>query len=197
MALRRAADLARVLACVITTAAGCTGSPMVGPDDAVGDGGDATRPDASSLRLMAVGGSDLDGLAFVPLDDCPELPIIHGIQGGYHVWGSVHVRDVSPIKALVRVRLRDMASGELVAPGDVTLSLDLDTVPDADGGPPWLERNGLPVYVADPCPIDGHELRLEGKVVDLYGVEREAEGCLIARMLPEWRASCAAASQRE
>lgn len=146
---------------------------------------------AHPLPLMAVGGSDLDGTTFVPLDGCPELPIIHGLQGGYHVWGSVRVRDVAPRKALLRVRLRDVATGALVPPGDVTLSVTLESAAEAgeDGG--WLERTGLPIFVADPCPIDGRVLQLEGRVVDLYGVEREADGCLVPRMLPEWRFACA------
>jgi hypothetical protein len=33
---------------------------------------------------------------FVPVDDGADVPIIMGLQGGYHIWGSVRARYVDP-----------------------------------------------------------------------------------------------------
>lgn len=46
-------------------------------------------------------------LRFLAWNDCARVPIIHGVQGGYHVWGGVRARYVT----LARLKLRFSVTG--------------------------------------------------------------------------------------
>jgi hypothetical protein len=50
---------------------------------------------------------------FVPIGACSRVPIIRGAQGGFHMWGSVRARYLSPDNLAVKLSVFD-ASGSLV-----------------------------------------------------------------------------------
>lgn len=49
---------------------------------------------------------------FVAVADGDPVPIIHGLQGGFHIWGSVQARYVDPIGINLRFEVTLAATGE-------------------------------------------------------------------------------------
>jgi hypothetical protein len=58
-----------------------------------------------------LGGGVID---FNPLATCDQVGIIHGQQGGYHVWGSVRARYINPKAVSMRFTITDVATANAV-----------------------------------------------------------------------------------
>lgn len=82
-------------------------------------------------------------LRFLPWGDCARVPIIHGVQGGYHVWGGVRARYVSP-QVQLRFTITD-GSGQLVQ--------------YPNGTPNPIRQSDVlgPLSPAELVPVDGGE----------------------------------------
>jgi hypothetical protein len=109
---------------------------------------------------------------FVPFDAGASIPIIHGPQGGFHIWGSALMRYMPPQGCTLHFTMRFADTGTVVS--DVTgmgdlMTLDPTTLPDGgstaqlplqDGWEEWL---GQRVFVTQPDQINGKPLvmRLE------------------------------------
>ena len=79
---------------------------------------------------------------FVPMRDCGRIPIFHGSQGGYHVWGSVRARYMEFQKVKIQYTVTDLAGHLLPYPdgraNPTVTTFDLDplsteSVPVGDG----------------------------------------------------------------
>lgn len=111
-------------------------------------------------------------LRFLPLDGCARVPIIRGIQGGYHVWGGVRARYVTLFRLKLRFTISD-EEGRLVrypgaASNPIEAKMDLDPLaPESlvatdggarnlacpDGGVPLEPPPGGPSPI--PSGVDG------------------------------------------
>src|SRR5262249_37321423 len=93
---------------------------------------------------------------FLHEPSCSRVSIIHGIQGGYHVWGSVRARYIDFTGVQVRFTLSDAATGAVInvveGPTDFfPLAADrLTLMTGGDGGEPAA------------CPDGGIPLDLDG-----------------------------------
>ncbi len=113
-------------------------------------------------------------LEFLSLTDGQEVPIIHGIQGGYHVWGAVRARYMDPNDIDAHFTLTDVVTGAL--DGDVHTTLELDPPEYLDGGAPlpggadgWGESVGTRVFIPKPSDVAGRTMRLQVTLVDSTG----------------------------
>jgi len=100
---------------------------------------------------------------FVTLHDGDAVPIIMGLQGGYHVWGSVRAANVGSQNVTLRFSL---FHGDETAP----VTVRLDTV-DLTGG----EHLGSAVFLPDPSAVRGQPCRLHLDLTDENGRTASAE----------------------
>jgi hypothetical protein len=100
---------------------------------------------------------------FVVLHDGDTVPIIMGLQGGYHVWGSVRASNVAPDNLRLRFSL-------YLADQTTPLTIRTDTV-DLTGG----EHLGSAVFLPDPSVVRGQLCRLHLDVTDENGRTASAE----------------------
>ena len=101
---------------------------------------------------------------FSPIGDGAGIAIIHGIQGGYHVWGAVRATNVDPREVRLRYTLRlDDATPALAVRDDYG---DLEGTDD--GLTPGF-RVGAVVFVADPAVIRSRACRLSVELTDRAG----------------------------
>ena len=128
-------------ACLLVIAAGCGASFDGPPAVDVGTGVDQ----------------------FVALHDGDPVPIIHGIQGGYHVWGSVRAHNLAPSDVKLRFTLTRVADG-------AAITLRTDTV-DLDDS----EHLGSAVFLPDPDAVRGQACRLHLDVTDSTGRAASSE----------------------
>ena len=146
-----------------------------GMPDASGD------PDVLGPVSVEIGGANDDGIGFVPWHDGLARPnIIRGLQGGQHIWVSIHTHALWPHKALVSVGMHDEATGALVLPGDVTRMLEL--TPHET----FYAFEGFVAYVSDPCAVANRPIRVRVQASDLYGVAT-ADSAVIT---PIWSQPC-------
>ena len=135
----RASSLLR-LACTLACA-GCGASFAGPPEVELGTGGDR----------------------FVAIHDGDTVAIVHGIQGGYHVWGAVRARYLDPRALRLRFTLAlDDASAPLSVREDVG---DLD---GGDGSDPGTHA-GTTVFLPDPAVARDHACRFTVEVTDADG----------------------------
>ena len=152
---------------------------------------------AGPAEALVGGGNDV----FIPiLDPGDRLPIIHGPQGGYHIFGSVLARYV----AIGRVRLDftlTRSDGELINTVNTTgrlspvdgMSLLLDGGGGDGGGGPraftlpggadgWAASFGSYVFVPGELvpAIDGRSVRLRAVITDADGRAATDERVFIA-----------------
>jgi len=161
---------------------------LLGPGAAIAGAGGAAYPEEPTLF---VGGTSESGEAYVSLDTCPDVRIIHGSQNGYHIWTSVRACAVNPHKAVVFMHLEDAETDAWVKPGQIGLWVNLlpmvSTPPTGQTDPrPWFEYTGLPAFVKDPCAIHGRPLRVVAELQDKAGATAHAQGCLTGYLDDEW-----------
>lgn len=114
---------------------------------------------------------------FEPLDEGATVPLIHGPQGGYHVWLGVRHRGLGPGDVVLSYGARDAATGdELMFPGLRAVEADVDpeAVSQAAGFVGFLLED-------EPLVYDGRYIRLWARATDAQ--ERTLEDERNARVL--------------
>lgn len=138
--------------------------------------------EASGARVVL--GTGLE--AYEPIEGEPELPVIKGIQGGFHVWTSFlaygYDTDVLHMDLVTRWDGADESIIEM--PGNVRVR----PVTDA-AGLPALASVGWPALVYNAPCAQGQRLRIELTVRDASGREASDERTCIADVPPEDRAT--------
>jgi hypothetical protein len=130
-------------------------------------------PALATLLLLGCGGAPAVDVGtgadrFLPLHDGDVVPIIHGPQGGYHVWGAAHATNVEKLD--VRLRFSISLDGGDSTPVTVrTDTVDL-TGPDAKGG----DVAGTAVFLPDPTVVQGKPCWLILDLVDRLGQKASA-----------------------
>ena len=104
--------------------------------------------------------------AFEPLDDDAQVPLIKGIQGGWHVWTSflTYGFDTDVLRMDLTTRWEGVPESVLGGPGNVAVQ----PVEDATGAPA-LVAAGWPAIVYNPTCAHGHRLLINLTVTDTEG----------------------------
>jgi hypothetical protein len=103
---------------------------------------------------------------YVALEDDSTVPLIHGIQDGYHVWTSLLAKGFQT--DVLRMNLVTQFEGE--AGSAVTMSGNLAVTPTADPeGAMVLGMFGWPASIDNPRCADGKRLILDLTVTDQDG----------------------------
>lgn len=131
---------------------------VIGPEP-----GDTVQSDGLGKPSIEVGGSRTDGVGFVPWRGQNFQPaIIHGPQGGHHIWLSVKTKNLWKDKLLLTTTMFLDASP--VKPGPIQRIVSVK--PQGE----YEELDGLIHYVDNPADIVGKNLRVTVDALDLYGV---------------------------
>lgn len=146
-----------------------TGGPGVdvGPAMDAGQGVDLGPTVDTGLSATAptveLGGSDDAGKTFVDWSSDTVVPnLVHGIQGGEHVFVSVRVRNMDPKNMNLELHQHVVATGEQVFPSPITWfnqTLKKETVDGVWTG--WYFKNGYTGFVNCPCLVTGKQVKLE------------------------------------
>jgi hypothetical protein len=98
---------------------------------------------APEVRRVVLGTGEAD---FEPIDGEPRLPLIAGVQGGFHVWASFLVYGFTTARAdmVLETRVEDDPESSMVMRARLPLREDLD----ADGLPVFSFA-GFPAQVYD------------------------------------------------
>ncbi len=84
--------------------------------------------------------------SFEPMDGAPQLPLVAGVQGGFHVWASFLVYGFSTGRAemLLETRVEDDPEQSIVMRARLALREAVD-----DSGEPAQSFSGFPAQVYD------------------------------------------------
>lgn len=108
---------------------------------------------------------------FEPLVDGQSVRLVHGAQGGWHVWTSVRTTGVDPEH--VRLELGMRLADDPEADWD-TSRIDVRMVEDGDA----LAYLGYPFVVPRPACVVGRPLELRATLTDAHG-RRGSDACMI------------------
>ena len=116
-----------------------------------GSGGVAgAPPDPVELVTQIGGGKD----AFIVLADGDPVPVIMGVQGGYHIWTSVRIHDPTLKVVAVSLTSRFEDTGALVGqPSKEAAVFD-------DAGDGWRVNLGMRSFIDAPAPVKGKRVTL-------------------------------------
>lgn len=131
------------------------------------------RPTVAIVLMLTAAGCGSDGPPsaevgtgagqFEPLTDGEQVPIIHGLQGGYHVWGAVRAHNLDGHALRLSFTLTPTAA---TAP----YTSRNDVVDLTDG-----EHAGTAVFLADPNAVRGQPCRLHLDATDTHGRTASSE----------------------
>lgn len=129
---------------------------------AVGCGGEPEPPAPQGVRVVLGTGQK----AFEPLNDEASVPLIKGIQGGWHVWTSflAYGFDTDVLRMDLTTRWEGVDESVLGGPGNVAVRPAEDAA-----GAPALASIGWPAVVYNPTCAHGHRLLVELTVIDTEG----------------------------
>lgn len=137
------------------------GTDSGGPGVDVGPAPDTGTP--VNAPTVELGGSDDAGKTFVDWSsDKIVPPLVHGIQGGEHVFVSVRVRNMDPKNMNLELHQQVVATGKEVFPSPIkwfSQTLKKETVDGVWTG--WYFKNGYTGFVNCPCLVTGKQLKLE------------------------------------
>ena len=122
---------------------------------------DAAKP--VEVPTVELGGSDDEGKTFVDWSsDKVVPPLVHGIQGGEHIYVSVRARNMNPKNMQLELHQHIVDGGVEVFPTPIkwfNQTLKKETVDGKWTG--WYFRNGYTGFVNCPCLVTGKQLKLE------------------------------------
>lgn len=109
---------------------------------------------------------------FEALTQGQEVPLILGVQGGYHVWMSLRATALDPEKVWLDV--------ETEVNGEAANALAITQMqPEDEEASDAAVLVGWPVIMADPMAVDGHDLNLTVTLTDEDGIS--ATGAVTVR----------------
>jgi hypothetical protein len=124
--------------------------------------------------------------AYEPLLGEPEVPLISGIQGGFHVWSSfiAYGFDTSVLRMELKTSSDGLSDTILEQNGNVSVRPALD--PE---GAPVLSSFGWPASIYDPRCANGRRLRVDLTVRDQVGHSASDTKYCIVDVAEEYRAT--------
>ncbi len=131
----------------------------------------APVPSTPATLDIEVGGGATD---FIPLTDGDPVDIIHGSQGGYHIWTSVRIHDTSVEEGTVNLSARFESDGARVgSPSGWAASPVL-----VDGA---RVQSGMRDFVDAPSAAAGKRIVLRAEVVTSDGRHGAGERVVVPR----------------
>lgn len=158
--------LAAALSLSATAACGGGGESGGGPDGAPDPGSDA----APSGVSLALGGADIDGTGFVPIQDGADVTMVEGAQGGFHVWTGMRFKGASGRLQLVR-EARRTADDALILRAPVQV---IDVPAEAEGAW-WQDPTAQPSFMC-PSPIG---IQVYDQEIDIHGTLYAPDGTTV------------------
>ena len=149
-------------------------------------GGETDEPDTKvQLPPMAVvGGATDDGKSWVDWSSGDVAPpMLRGPQGGQHVWVSVRMQGLNPVKLKMTVEMRLKESGKVVQPGAVPV---MRSIPPAQDQPDTFQFSGITAFVKCPCQVADKTVVVSLSLDDIYGRTASAT----AEIRPTWAEDC-------
>jgi hypothetical protein len=123
---------------------------------------------------------------FEPVATDGHVPLIMGLQGGYHVWTSFLVYDLEA--EVVRMELSTRWEGVEGSQEQNTGNVSLRPVVDGAGNAA-LASLGWPMSIFNPTCANGRRLLLDLRVIDDYGVALSDSRQWIVDVAEEYRSS--------
>ncbi len=112
-------------------------------------------------------------MQFESVEDGDTLPMIHGIQGGWHVWVAVQVNNPTMDAGSLTIELQP--ADESAPPQTTSLGVRFDP-PDAEGGRSYL---GWPAILADPSCSMGQLLHVSATLTTPAGETLSADRFIV------------------
>ena len=135
------------------------------------------EPDLSVDPFVEIGTGEV---RFETLTDGQEAPTVYGIQGGYHIWGSVRATGIDWRRLELHFELTG-EDGELVS-NPTLLPAQLRDCSDQEGCDEGMgEVVGITVFVDDPPAIWGDDITMSVHASDDEGRESYDERLLKPR----------------
>lgn len=119
--------------------------------------------------------------SFGLLAEDQTVPIIHGPQGGYHVWAAVQARSLEFSQVMVTFSATYAADGRAIetTPNQVSLAPIDDEHAAAAEGSGWGEALRLFVLLPDPAAVTGQRVRIHAAISDGGGREATDEQVVV------------------
>jgi len=111
---------------------------------------------------------------FEPVEDGDEVPMIHGAQGGWHLWVAVRTDGMESRTGRLEIELQP--ADESSPPQTTSLGVQLDP-PDAEGRMSYL---GWPAILPDPACATGTMQRIRATFTTSSGERVTSERYVIA-----------------
>jgi hypothetical protein len=144
---------------ILSLAAACGGDSAEPTSD--GSSGDiGSSGDSGDEAYVAIG----TGFpSYIPVSDGDTLPIIEGIQGGFHLWGGFEVSGLEPIGLTIEFDLE--WNGESIGGASYTDELSGDSNP--------FDYGGVAIIFSDnelPTQVSGQTVTVSVRLEDTAGV---------------------------
>jgi hypothetical protein len=110
---------------------------------------------------------------YEPLAPEQEVPIIHGAQGGYHVWVSVRATGLAPDPVRMILETEPVDASRAIERSDVPTHMQ----PATDGD--MVELLGWPAVLAHPGCDLGKPIRITVDLIDAHGAHASAEAVVV------------------
>ena len=129
--------------------------------------GCGAAPEPQATVEIGTGESQFETLA-----DQQQVTMVHGVQGGYHVWMALKAQGLDPAKVWVDV--------DTTVEGQKFSSRAITAMERGQDGSATLV--GHPVILDDPQGADGKDMNLHVRVTDQQGVAAESSVNIFPRM---------------
>ena len=109
--------------------------------------------------------------------DDQRVPIVHGVQGGFHIWGAMRARYLDPTRLDLEYSLTRRGEPD---PYTVRVEREVD-LDGGDGGRSFGLRLGTAVFLPEVEHVRGRDCRFRVEARDRFGRQAAAE----RRVIPE------------
>jgi hypothetical protein len=142
--------------------------------------GHAAQPDGGNDARLEIGQGET---AFAPLQDGDTLVFEHGAQGGEHVYISLRITGLGPMRVLLEARTQLEGREDLVLErrGRLTFTPVSSTCDagDDDACAPRFEYIGWPAQILGARDHPGERAQIVIDVTDLEGVHAQAKKTIV------------------
>lgn len=147
-----------------------TAAPLVLVALLAGCGGSGAEPPGEAAVELGTGEWEM-----LPITDGQDVELIHGAQGGYHVWASIRADGIEPEDVILEVETQP--ADESLPPEKSRVQVDFDRDPDT-GEAVFI---GWPAILSQPGCVVDRMLRLQVTLTDRRGAAGMDERYVVPR----------------